>query len=305
MKDLIILGNGMAGMTAALYAKRANLDFKIVGKNEFDFGQIGNAILVENYPCTENLSGFDLAMKLHDQLERNGIQIEEGEAMLVDKVKTAGGEECFQITYSDFTCETARTIIYALGASHRKLNCEEIRGDVKFHYCALCDGPLYKEGSVAVIGGGDSAFTQAEYLSKICKGVTIIMCDQNITANSLLTNRVKENKKIAIVQDFPVTSIIQQPSGCYCLGSKGVRGFITASGIFVAIGMEPNTAPINFANICTKQGYILANESGITPVRGFFASGDVRVKSLRQSITAAADGANAVNSAIEYLRGRQ
>jgi thioredoxin reductase (NADPH) len=130
------------------------------------------------------------------------------------------------------------------------------------------------------------------------------MCDQNITANSLLTNRVKENKKIAIVQDFPVTSIIQQPSGCYCLGSKGVRGFVTASGIFVAIGMEPNIDPIKFAHIYNNQGYILANERGVTPVQGFFAAGDVRVKSLRQSITAAADGANAVDSAIEYLRGR-
>ena len=301
MTDLIILGNGMAGMTAALYAKRANLDFKIIGKNEFDFGQIGEAILVENYPCTENLSGFELAMKLHDQLESNGVIIEEHE---VSNIFKDNGNDGFVIEYTDGTVDTTKTIIYALGASHRKLNCEEIRGDVKFHYCALCDGPLYKESSVAVIGGGDSAFTQAEYLSKICKGVTIIMCDQNITANSLLTNRVKENRKIAIVQDFPVTSIIQQPSGCYCLGSKGVRGFITASGIFVAIGMEPNINPIKFAHIYNNQGYILANERGVTPVQGFFAAGDVRVKSLRQSITAAADGANAVNSAIEYLRGR-
>ena len=301
MTDLIILGNGMAGMTAALYAKRANLDFKIIGKNEFDFGQIGNAILVENYPCTENLSGFDLAMKLHDQLESNGVIIEEHEVKSIFK---DNGNNSFVIEYTDGTVDTTKTIIYALGARHRKLNCEEIKGDVKFHYCALCDGPLYKEGNVAVIGGGDSAFTQAEYLSKICKGVTIIMCDQNITANSLLTNRVKENKKIAIVQDFPVTSIIQQPSGCYCLGSKGVRSFITASGIFVAIGMEPNTDPIKFAHIYTKQGYILANENGRTSVWGFFAAGDVRAKSLRQSVTAAADGANAVNSVIEYLRGR-
>ena len=158
MTDLIILGNGMAGMTAALYAKRANLDFKIIGKNEFDFGQIGEAILVENYPCTENLSGFELAMKLHDQLESNGVIIEEHE---VSNIFKDNGNDGFVIEYTDGTVDTTKTIIYALGASHRKLNCEEIRGDVKFHYCALCDGPLYKESSVAVIGGGDSAFTQA------------------------------------------------------------------------------------------------------------------------------------------------
>lgn len=298
MTDLIILGNGMAGMTAALYAKRANLDFKIVGKDEYDFGQIGDAILVENYPCATGLSGFDLAMKLHDQLEAMDINIEEHEVINIFKDK---GNNCFVIEYNDGTITNAKTVIYALGASHRKLNCEIDEG-IPIHYCALCDGSLYKDKTVAVIGGGDSAFTQAEYLSKICKKVVIIMCDTNITANSVLVERVRENEKIKIIQNFPITSIHNQSSDHYCLGSKGIRGFIIVEGIFVAIGMIPNTQIIAPSLPITSQGYIIADENCQTISSGFFAAGDVRAKQLRQSITAAADGANAVQSAINYLK---
>ena len=166
----------MAGMTAALYAKRANLDFKIVGRDEYDFGQIGNAILVENFPCAESQSGFDLAMKLHDQLTANEIEIEEHEITEVAK-----DDELFTIKYADGSFDTAKTVIYALGASHRKLNIDT--SDAPIHYCALCDGALYKDKTVAVIGGGDVAFTQAEYLSKICKHVSIVICDENVTAS--------------------------------------------------------------------------------------------------------------------------
>ena len=154
MKDLIILGNGMAGMTAALYAKRANLDFKIVGKDEFDFGQIGSAVLVENYPCSESLSGFDLAMKLYNQLEDNRITIEEH---TIEKVLREN-DGTFSIKYIDGTIGHSKAVIYALGATPRQLNCK-IDKDVLIHYCAICDGPLYKDKVVAVIGGGDSAFT--------------------------------------------------------------------------------------------------------------------------------------------------
>ena len=161
MKDLIILGNGMAGMTAALYAKRANLDFDIIGKDSYDFGQIGNAILVENYPCSESKSGFDLAMSLHDQLEANGVEIKEHEVEDIFKF-----DNYYRIYCADGESFETKTIIYALGANHREL--KTIDQNVPVHYCALCDGTLYKDKRVAVIGGGDVAFTQAEYLSKIC-----------------------------------------------------------------------------------------------------------------------------------------
>ena len=117
MKDLIILGNGMAGMTAALYAKRANLDFDIIGKDSYDFGQIGNAILVENYPCSESKSGFDLAMSLHDQLEANGVEIKEHEVKDIFKF-----DNYYRIYCADGESFETKTIIYALGANHRELS---------------------------------------------------------------------------------------------------------------------------------------------------------------------------------------
>ena len=185
----------MAGMTAALYAKRANLDFKIVGRDEYDFGQIGNAILVENFPCAESQSGFDLAMKLHDQLTANEIEIEEHEITEVAK-----DDELFTIKYADGSFDTAKTVIYALGASHRKLNIDT--SDAPIHYCALCDGALYKDKTVAVIGGGDVAFTQAEYLSKICKHVSIVICDENVTTSPRTFERVKNLKNVQILYNY-------------------------------------------------------------------------------------------------------
>ncbi len=323
MKDLIILGNGMAGMTAALYASRANLDFKIVGRDEYDFGQISNAILVENFPCMEPMSGFDLAMKLHDQLEANGIQIEEHEIVKVSreigKSITKGNTlYYYKIEYADGTYDEAKTVIYALGAKHKELNCK-INEDVQIHYCALCDGALYKDKTVAIIGGGDVAFTQAEYLSKICKCVRIIMCDHNITAAPATFERVSKIKNIKITYDFVVNEIaINRYSIIDDEGQHKIVIFrktpddgkarllcVSADGVFVAIGMIPNTAPIDIYNVVNKDGYISALDTGISMLNpGFFAAGDVRTKMTRQALTAASDGANAVQSVIQYLKER-
>jgi thioredoxin reductase (NADPH) len=302
MKDLIILGNGMAGMTAALYAKRANLDFKIVGKDEFDFGQIGNAILVENYPCAASQSGFDLAMKLHDQLTiENDIIIEEHTVSQVRKTT-----DMFVIDYEANSTDEAKTVIYTLGASHRKLNCE-IDKDIPIHYCALCDGTLYKDINVAIIGGGDVAFTQAEYLSKICERVFIVMCDDNITASPSTAERVKNIDNVFITYNFPVHKIKKHNRvSHYELVSNDNNEFsFFVDGIFVAIGMIPNTQSIIITKplVTDTFGYITTDENCKTACNGFFAAGDVRAKAVRQSITAAADGAIAINSVINYLKG--
>lgn len=298
MKDLIILGNGMAGMTAALYAKRANLDFKIVGRDEYDFGQIGNAILVENYPCSDSKSGFDLAMKLHDQLNSNNIDIEEHEV-----IKVFRREECYIVLYKDGTWDESRTIIYALGASHRQLNCT-IEAGAPIHYCALCDGSLYKDKDVAVIGGGDVAFTQAEYLAKICSCVTILMCDENVTASPTTFERVKNLKNVDIVYNHPIDLIKKNNERYWALYSG--NSFYQAQGIFVAIGMIPNTLSILEPGMADSQGYIYVYPDTLSSLYcpGFFAAGDNRQKKVRQGITAAADGAIAVNSVIEYLKNR-
>ena len=311
MKDLIILGNGMAGMTAALYAKRANLDFKIVGKDEFDFGQIGNAILVENYPCVESQSGFDLAMKLHDQLEENGIKIEEHEVLKVNKLKNGD----FQIDYVDGKSEEARTIIYALGATPRQLNCEIDEG-IPIHYCALCDGPLYKNKAAVIIGGGDAAFTQAEYLSKICSDVIILMCDENITAASSIVTRIKKCNNVRIYMNAPVKKIERAVDNKIAIFTEQVeeqefgeasvreRVFAIDGGVFVAIGMKPNTAPLEGLLPCTTNGYIDCWDDSLLSmyVSRLYVAGDVRTKKVRQGITAAADGAIVVQSVIDHLK---
>ena len=297
MKDLIILGNGMAGMTAALYAKRANLDFKIVGKNEFDFGQIGNAILVENFPCAASQSGFELASNLHDQLEANGVKVEEHTISKIMQVS----DGIFSIYYGDGAVDLTKSIIYALGARHKELNCK-IQGDVIYHYCALCDGALYKNKTVAIIGGGDVAFTQAEYLSKICKNVGIIMCDENVTATPQTFKRVSQINNIEIVYNFPITAIGRNSDGTYLLSSENIPKYFLVDGIFVAIGMIPNLEPIKVLPIKSTPMGIVATENGETELEGFFVAGDVRMKNVRQGLTAAADGANAVNSVINYLK---
>ena len=299
MKDLIILGNGMAGMTAALYAKRANLDFKIVGRDEYDFGQISNAILVENYPGLQPQSGMDLAMGLHDQLTNMGIEVEEHIVKQVRKI-----DDMFVIDYEDNSTDEAKTVIYALGASHRKLNCE-IEGNIPIHYCALCDGNLYNNKWVGVIGGGDAAFTQAEYLSKICKKVFIIMCDENVTAAPSTFKRVESIENIIITYNYPVNKISYKDTPShYCISSVNEDSAFYVDGIFVAIGMTPNIAPLKRSSVLlNRDGYIATDktlESVNTP--GFFAVGDVREKKVRQAITAASDGAIAVQSAIDYLK---
>lgn len=294
MKDLIILGNGMAGMTAALYAKRANLDFDIIGKDSYDFGQIGNAILVENYPCSESKSGFDLAMSLHDQLEANDVEIKEHEVKNIFKF-----DDHYRIYCTDGESFETKTIIYALGAAYRELTINDQA--IPVHYCALCDGPLYKDKRVAVIGGGDVAFTQAEYLSKICKEVHIIMCDHNVTASPSTFERVSKIQNVQINYDCPVLKIMKDEKGICWIWCQGVRGPFFAEGVFVSIGMIPNTSILHFVSL-TENGYIPADETGITNCPGFFAAGDVRTKRVRQSVTAASDGANAVQSVIDYLK---
>lgn len=275
MKDLIILGNGMAGMTAALYAKRANLDFKIVSKDEYDFGQIGNAVLVENYPCAGSQTGFDLAMSLHEQLEDNGIKVEEHEIVSVEKTTGISPQE-YIINYSDGTVDEAKSIIYALGATPYKLKCE-IETGVPIHYCAICDGPIYKDKTVAIIGGGDAAFTQAEYLSKICKEVRILMCDHNVTASPSTFERVSKIHNVDIDYDCPVIRITKDTNGVLWIWCEGVRGPIFAEGIFVAIGMKPNIAPLDYFLRCWDEyGHIITDNECETKYFGLFAAGDIR-----------------------------
>lgn len=234
-------------------------------------------------------------MNLHDQLTiENDIIIEEHTVKQVRKT-----DDMFVIDYEDNSTDEAKTVIYALGASHKQLPIDTT--DVPIHYCALCDGNLYANKTVAIIGGGDVAFTQAEYLSKICKNVTIIMCDENVTAAPSTFDRISKINNIEIIYNYPIETIDSYSNRWALLNDENS---IIVDGIFVAIGMIPNTAPLKHSKVLLNRDGYIATDKTLESVNipGFFAVGDVREKNVRQAITAAADGAQAVQSAICYLK---
>lgn len=300
--DLAILGNGIAGMTAAVYAKRAGLDFIIIGQDTDLHGQIDNAISIENYLGLPFISGFELGNMFSDHLTKLDIDVTEDEIISVHK--------CIDENYSypifKIVCEYnktyyAKSIIYALGCTHKHLN-TNIIGNVKIHYCATCDGYLYKDKDVAVIGGGNSAFTEALYLSKICKQVAIVMCDSNITADRIEVERVENTDNITIIKDFPISDIKNESGKCIEIICANRDKSIMFDGVFVAIGMRPSNVALEVYDLMMyNEEFIFGDETGATSSKGFFVAGDIRSKKLRQCVTASADGANAVVSVIDYL----
>lgn len=304
MTDLLILGNGMAGMTAALYAKRAKLDFKLIGKDSYDFGQINNAVLVENFPCVEPKSGFELADSLRDQLEANGIEAEEhGEITDIKRVE----DGTFRVYTTTQWVGAARSIIYALGCTPRELSCKCSDVPPPMHYCAICDGPLYANKWVAVVGGGDAAFTQAEFLSKYCEKVFIVMCDENVTAFPETFERVTKLENVEVIYNYPIDKIDYEKTPSHWRLVCNKQDFdLYVDGIFIAIGMMPNTKPLENLNeswpLLNKSGYVMAIDDGETTIPGLYVAGDIRCKKLRQALTAAADGAYAATAVSDYLK---
>lgn len=317
MYDTIIVGNGIAGMTAAIYAKRANLNFKIVGEDEYSVGQIENAVLVENYPGIKGITGYDLGNSIKEQMEEIGIVTEEKKVVNITKIENLSSEH-FVIEYEDGTEDEAITVAYALGAKHRPLSdiCPT-REDVLYHYCAICDGALYKGKKVAIIGGGNSAFTEAIYLSNIASSVTIIT--DRIVADNILQQKVADTDNIFIYNGSKLTEITKEVFITPSLNgdkeeitndeniviyfdSEGKNQKKRFDGLFSAIGMIPQSQCCPSRVEQTYGGFIIANEMGETNVDGFYAIGDIRHKMLRQAITAAADGANCISAIEEYLR---
>ena len=307
MKDLIILGNGIAGMTAAVYAKRAGLDFMLIGQDEDIHGQVDNAISIENYIGLPFISGFELGNKFADHLRELSIEVTEDEVMTVYKyIDDKYSYPVFEITGEYNKKYYAKSVIYALGCTHRHLNAD-IGDNIHVHYCATCDGYLYSGKDVVVVGGGNSAFTEALHLSNTCRNVMIVMCDENITADAIEVERVKHRENITIIKNFPI-GVIRNENGkfleliCTDKSSPNVNDAIMTDGVFVAIGMKPVDVDLYVYDLVRdKAGFIVGHETGTTSSKGFFVAGDARTKKLRQCVTASADGANAVASVIDYL----
>ena len=298
MYDILIIGSGPAGLSAAIYGKRAQLSLAVIEKEYLGTGQIAVTERVDNYPGLFGVSGYELGEKFRSHAEALGTEFIDGEVSSIEK---DGGN--WRVVFADGSSQTARALIYAAGASHRKLGVPG--GDKeRISYCAVCDGFFYKDKTVAVIGGGDTALGDAVYLSKLAKTVYLVHRRDEFRANKTLQKQVSESANIIPVLGAALTEITggEKADGIN-YNQNGEEKHLDVDGVFAAIGSVPGTAPLKDVCELDGSGYVIAGEDCVTSAPGIFAAGDVRTTPLRQVITAAADGANAVNSAEKYLSG--
>ena len=299
MYDVIILGSGPAGLSAAVYASRAGLSFAVIEKEYMGTGQIAYTEQVDNYLGYYGIDGFSLGEKFREHAEALGTEFIEGEVTELSRT-----DSIWKVVLSDGNIIESKTVIYALGASPKKLG---IAGEEEFtgrgvSYCALCDGAFFEGKTVTVIGGGDTALGDALYLSKTAEKVYIVHRRNEFRANASLVKKAEETANIQFVLEAVPAEIIGDDSVTGIkLNQKGAEKNLSTNGVFVAVGSLPNTALLNGIADLDDRGYVIADESCITSAEGMFAAGDVRTKAVRQVITAAADGANAIVSALNFI----
>jgi len=304
MYDVIIIGAGPAGLTAGLYAGRARLNTLILEK-VMAGGQMVLTATVENFP------GFPGGIKTAELIERlvkqvNDLQVNIGNKEIKQVVKT----DNFVIVDSDLKEYYSRAVIIATGALPKKLG---ISGEDKLagrgvSYCAVCDGPLFKEKDIAVVGGGDRAAEEAIFLSRFAKGIKLIHRRDSLRATKILQERLKQNKKITVVWDAVVTEITgaNKVEAVKIKNVKNKEESVTkCDGVFIAIGVLPNTGFLNDFVKVDDGGYIITDENLMTSCEGAFACGDCRKRPLLQIITACAEGALAAFSADKYLENHK
>ena len=298
--DVIIIGGGPAGYTAALYAARAGLDTLVIEKMSAG-GQMTLTGDIENYPgFSDGIDGFTLAMNMQFGAERFGARTEYTKVKEVDLLKFPKEIQCDTDTF------LAKAVIIATGASPRKLGIpyEQELTSKGIHYCAHCDGRFYKDKTVAVIGGGNSAVSDALYLSRIAKKVILIHRRDALRATKIYHEPLMNSENIEFLWNSQVSELIFEERIKGALIKNTVSQEETAikcDAIFVSIGRRPDTDILKGIIELDENGYIIADESTRTSISGVFAAGDVRTKTLRQIITAAADGAVAAHYAEEYI----
>ncbi len=294
MYDIIIIGAGTAGLTAAIYAKRSNKNILVLEANTYG-GQIITTPKIENYPAEPHISGFDFATKLYNQTKELGAEIKFEKAIDIKDNK-----DYKEVITNKHTYKT-KTIILATGSDNRKLNLEneeKLLGK-GISYCATCDGAFYKNKIVTVVGGGNTALEDALYLSDIAKKVYLIHRRNTFRADENTIEKVKNKENIEIIYNSNITKII----GENILEKIEINNekIIDTDGLFIAVGRIPENQ--NFEKVITvdKAGYIISDENCHTNVDGIFVAGDNRTKLLRQLVTAASDGAVATTEAIKYI----
>jgi len=321
MYDVVIIGSGPAGLSASIYAKRAGLNAVTIEKSPFSGGQVVNTYEVDNYPGLPGINGFDMGMKFREHADKLGCEFMTANVVSIKRTEQKDYAENMlkaatvnsnKFTEGTFLVETnqgvleAKTVVAALGAVHAKLGIpgeEELAG-MGVSYCATCDGAFFKGRTTAVIGGGDVAIEDAIFLARGCEKVYLVHRRDSLRGAEILQRELKALPNVEIIWDT-VAERIEGKDQVETLLLKNVKTgehrSISVDGVFVAVGILPESSLLREMADCDEKGYVVAGEDGASSVPGLFVAGDVRTKKLRQIITAAADGANAITSVQEYL----
>jgi thioredoxin reductase (NADPH) len=302
MKDIIIIGAGPAGMTAALYALRADKSVLLLEKENFG-GQITFSPRLENYPTIMEISGSEFANLLLEQVIAHGAEIELAEAT---EIKDMGDYKTVCTEYGDFD---GKTVIIATGSKHRHLGLEgeeELIGS-GISFCAVCDGSFFADKCVAVIGGGNTALQEAVMLSDICKKVTVIQNLSFMTGEKRLLSILESKPNVDMIFNTVVSGLESSDGELCAINIKNTESNeerrFEIDGMFVAIGQAPENEAFRSISALNEYGYIIADESCLTDTAGVFVAGDCRTKRVRQVTTASADGAIAALAACRYIDG--
>lgn len=300
MYDILIVGGGIAGLTAAVYARRAGRTALVLEGMGLG-GQIAASPLVENYPGVASISGSDLSDALAGQAKALGAEVKYGQVTAAEK--TAGG---FRLTAGKKEYE-GRALILCTGAKHRKLGVER-EDEYVGHgvsYCATCDGAFFRGKATAVVGGGDSALQSALFLSQLCSSVTLIHRREEFRAQKAYVDAAQARENIRFLLDAQVVALQGKDRlSSVTVRQKGEQRELMVEGLFIEVGQSPDNGAFAALAELDGAGYFAAGEDCRTKTPGVFAAGDCRAKTLRQLTTAAADGSVAATAACHWLDGQ-
>ena len=300
MHDLIIIGSGPAGLSAAVYGRRAGFSTLVIEKNPMSGGQVLNTYEVDNYLGLPGINGFDMGMKFGEHAEKMQAEFIEADVLGVEDM---GDYKLVKTTDGDYE---AKAVIIASGASHSHLGVpgeEELSG-MGVSYCATCDGAFFRGKTVAVIGGGDVAVEDAIFLARACEKVYLIHRRDSLRAAQSLQDTMLALPNVEVCWNSVVESINGEGrvnSITLVHKNGGTKTELAVQGVFIAVGIKPNSESFITNIAADEKGYLIAGEDCATSMPGVFAAGDIRTKKLRQIVTAVADGANAVEGIQEYF----
>ena len=301
-KDLVIIGSGPAGLSAAVYAQRAMLDQVVIEKEPFSGGQIITTERIDNYLGLYGMGGYELAMKFREHADALSVPFLEGEVTAIND-----DGEVKQITLASGETIETKAVLFATGARHKTLS---VKGEKELagagvSYCATCDGAFFRGKTTAVVGGGDTALQDALFLANTCRSVTLIHRRDAFRASAQLVRRAQAQENIRILRSCTVQKLLLSDDSLQGAelfnGKTGETERIYVEGLFIAVGQMPNNESFKDVADLDDYGYIIADESCRTKTPGVFTAGDCRTKEVRQLTTAAADGSVAALAACSYI----